>query len=97
MQRDGYERREWWSDEGWALRQAHDVTRPGGWTPDCRAEWRLSGPQALNPEQPVIHISWFEAEAFDRAHDGRLPTEAEWEQAASLGFGAGPRAAPALG
>ncbi len=79
----GYERREWWSDEGWAWKEDYDITRPGGWTADLGAEWRLSGLQPLVPDAPVVHISWFEADAFATAHGLRLPTEAEWEKAAT--------------
>jgi gamma-glutamyl hercynylcysteine S-oxide synthase len=79
----GYERREWWSDEGWAWKEDYDITRPQSWTADLRSEWRLSGLQPLHPDRPVVHISWFEADAFARAHDGRLPTEVEWEKAAT--------------
>ncbi|MFL5860260.1 MAG: ergothioneine biosynthesis protein EgtB, partial [Solirubrobacteraceae bacterium] len=79
----GYERREWWSDEGWSWKEDYDITRPQSWTPDLRFEWRLSGLEPLHPDRPVVHISWFEADAFARAHAGRLPTEIEWEKAAT--------------
>jgi iron(II)-dependent oxidoreductase len=79
----GYERREWWSDEGWSWKEDYDITRPQSWTADLRSEWRLSGLEPLHPDRPVVHISWFEADAFARAHAGRLPTETEWEKAAT--------------
>jgi iron(II)-dependent oxidoreductase len=89
----GYRRREWWSDEGWAWRAAEDVRRPLNWLDDglesAPAEWRLGGPEPLDPAKPVVHVSWFEAAAFARAHALRLPTEAEWEKAATWDAGAG--------
>ncbi len=79
----GYERREWWSDEGWSWKEDYDITRPQGWTADLRSEWRLAGLAPLHPDRPVVHVSWFEADAFARAHGARLPTEVEWERAAT--------------
>jgi iron(II)-dependent oxidoreductase len=79
----GYERRELWSDEGWAWRTEHDIRRPAGWSEDLRTETRLGHGEPLHPDRPVVHVSWFEAEAFARAHEARLPTEFEWEKAAT--------------
>jgi gamma-glutamyl hercynylcysteine S-oxide synthase len=70
----GYERREWWSDEGWAWKEEYDITHPEGWT---------AGGPSDDDHRPALHVSWFEADAFARAHGARLPTEAEWEKAAT--------------
>ncbi len=79
----GYERREWWSEEGWAWKEEYDITRPLGWSADLTAEWRLRTFEPLDPHRPVVHVSWFEADAFARARGVRLPTEIEWEKAAT--------------
>jgi len=79
----GYRRREWWSAEGWAWKEEYDITRPAGWTADHTGEWRLGRLEPLHRHRYVVHISWFEADAFARSHGVRLPTEAEWEKAAT--------------
>ncbi len=66
----GYVRREWWSDEGWAWKEDEDII-------GC------PGAAAGHPDAPVCHVSWFEADAFARYSGARLPTEAEWERAAT--------------
>jgi gamma-glutamyl hercynylcysteine S-oxide synthase len=82
VERGGYERREWWTREAWAWKEEYDIERPAGWTADGR-EWRMDRCEPLDPRKPVVHVSWFEADAFARAHGARLPTEAEWEKAAT--------------
>jgi iron(II)-dependent oxidoreductase len=87
----GYERREWWSDEGWAWKEEYDITRPGAWTDTLDGEWCLEGLHPLDHDRPVVHVSWFEADAFARAHGARLPTETEWEKAATWDQATGER------
>jgi iron(II)-dependent oxidoreductase len=82
IERGGYERSEWWSPEGWAWRTAEQASAPLTWTADGR-QWRLGELRQIDPAEPVIHVSWFEADAFARAWGVRLPTEFEWELSAT--------------
>jgi dimethylhistidine N-methyltransferase len=79
----GYRLRQLWSDPGWSWRQDEDVQRPLYWSDDHRTI-RFGATRAIDPHEPVCHVSYFEAEAFARHHDARLPTEFEWEAAATI-------------
>src|SRR5207247_1475909 len=84
----GYRRPELWSEEGWGLRERRRWRRPRYWTRDGR-ERRFERIEPIDPDRPVMHVSWFEADAFARWRGARLPAEEEWETAA-LAVGGGP-------
>jgi ergothioneine biosynthesis protein EgtB len=78
----GYREPGLWLSDGWAAVQAGNWRHPMYWDDDLASEFTLGGMRAIDPHEPVCHLSYFEAEAFARWADARLPTEAEWESAA---------------
>jgi ergothioneine biosynthesis protein EgtB len=85
MEDGGYQRAELWLSLGWDAAQKNQWTEPFYWERHAD-EWHcftLSGLVPLDPDEPVTHLSYFEADAYARWAGARLPGEAEWETAAA--------------
>lgn len=86
MEDGGYDNVNVWLSDGWAWRKDHGIDAPlywrkedGQWFLQTLGCWR-----ELDPEEPICHISFYEAHAFALWAGARLPTEGEWENAARL-------------
>jgi ergothioneine biosynthesis protein EgtB len=87
----GYERPELWMSDGWAVVQREGWEAPDYWhrddaDADAGSGWTIQtlyGARPVDPAEPVVHASWYEADAFARWSGCRLPSEAEWETVAA--------------
>jgi ergothioneine biosynthesis protein EgtB len=85
MDDGGYRRVELWLSDGWATVQAVGWDAPLYWDTDGSGGWELftlTGPRPVRADEPVVHVSYYEADAFARWRGERLPTEFEWEAVA---------------
>jgi ergothioneine biosynthesis protein EgtB len=81
---EGYATASLWLSDGWSTVQTENWQAPGYWR-QKEGAWHamtLAGLKPVDPDAPVLHVSYYEAEAFARFAGKHLPSEAEWEVAA---------------
>jgi ergothioneine biosynthesis protein EgtB len=88
MEDDGYRRPEFWLSDGWAVVNNEHWDAPLYWSrdpddPDRWLQFTLAGARPVDPDEPVCHVSYYEADAFAHWTGMRLPTESEWETIAA--------------
>ncbi len=84
MDDGGYDRHEYWLSDGWHHINAQGWRCPAYWNGSADDGWSvytLDGARPVNPAEPVVHLSYYEADAYARWAGARLPTEVEWEAA----------------